>query len=357
MTVLSGFDPKRLSQPDTSVRAMSLISGDMTSGPYEQGYDAGQKATEDRIKSLLNGLSPRERAKVIREERRRLSKEIADLGKKDDRLKSLLAAMRDMRSWCDPPFMFKAIESPNLHHLRQAIADGEALDSGDLDGLGRGFDPDFFQDAESFVVQHDWAAAFSKAAGIEGSFRLPFDLCAFEFCINGRRIIALAGNYAELIGDEQSNEVFMQLAILTTPGWTITKHAYWYRSECWDVEAAGYERSRDPFAGVVAAVGAQVKAVCIALDAEVASTGVVRAPHALNKSREKAGRSPVKDHHVVMLSRRNRHPKFDSAVDGGKKRMHFRRGHWRHYPSHKTWIKWTLVGDPDLGFVDKHYRM
>jgi hypothetical protein len=33
------------------------------------------------------------------------------------------------------------------------------------------------------------------------------------------------------------------------------------------------------------------------------------------------------------------------------------RGHWRHYERHKTWIKWTLVGDPDLGFVDKHYRL
>lgn len=37
--------------------------------------------------------------------------------------------------------------------------------------------------------------------------------------------------------------------------------------------------------------------------------------------------------------------------------MHFRRGHWRHYQDHRTWIKWCLVGDPDLGFVDKHYKL
>jgi hypothetical protein len=30
---------------------------------------------------------------------------------------------------------------------------------------------------------------------------------------------------------------------------------------------------------------------------------------------------------------------------------------WRHFVSHKTWIKWTLVGDPDLGFIDKEYRL
>jgi hypothetical protein len=38
-------------------------------------------------------------------------------------------------------------------------------------------------------------------------------------------------------------------------------------------------------------------------------------------------------------------------------RLHFRRRHWRHFVNHKTWIKWTLVGDPDLGFIDKDYRL
>jgi hypothetical protein len=42
---------------------------------------------------------------------------------------------------------------------------------------------------------------------------------------------------------------------------------------------------------------------------------------------------------------------------GRKKRLHFRRGHWRHYETHKTWIKWMLVGDPDLGFIEKQYRL
>lgn len=37
--------------------------------------------------------------------------------------------------------------------------------------------------------------------------------------------------------------------------------------------------------------------------------------------------------------------------------LHFRRGHWRHYGEYKTWIKWMLVGDPELGFVDKMYKL
>ena len=38
-------------------------------------------------------------------------------------------------------------------------------------------------------------------------------------------------------------------------------------------------------------------------------------------------------------------------------RLHFRRGHWRHYEDHKTWIRWQMVGNPDLGFVEKQYRL
>ena len=39
------------------------------------------------------------------------------------------------------------------------------------------------------------------------------------------------------------------------------------------------------------------------------------------------------------------------------KRLHFVRGHWRRYEEHKTWIRWRLRGDPDLGFIDKSYRI
>ena len=29
----------------------------------------------------------------------------------------------------------------------------------------------------------------------------------------------------------------------------------------------------------------------------------------------------------------------------------------QHGDRWRTWIKWMLVGDPDLGFVDKEYRL
>jgi hypothetical protein len=38
-------------------------------------------------------------------------------------------------------------------------------------------------------------------------------------------------------------------------------------------------------------------------------------------------------------------------------RLHFRRGHHRHYENYKLWIKWQLVGNPDIGFIDKDYKL
>jgi hypothetical protein len=103
----------------------------------------------------------------------------------------------------------------------------------------------------------------------------------------------------------------------------------------------------------------QIRAICIALDAQVATAEVIRAPVNLNEKRAKAGKSPLSDYRVVDLARRHRiaNPAAGTAGTGTRKRLHFRRGHWRHYETTKTWVKWCLVGNPDLGFINKHYRL
>jgi hypothetical protein len=93
------------------------------------------------------------------------------------------------------------------------------------------------------------------------------------------------------------------------------------------------------------------------LDAEVAVHSVVRAPHALNVKRKNEGKIPIFDHHIVKLSDRHRASAKRFGDTHKSPRLHFRRGHWRHFQTHKTWIKWMLVGDPELGFVDKEYRL
>lgn len=105
---------------------------------------------------------------------------------------------------------------------------------------------------------------------------------------------------------------------------------------------------------------AAIRAICVALEAEVAATEVVRTPHKLNHARERRGRQPIFSYHTVNLARRSRVERLPADADhepAWRVRLHFRRGHWRHFENHKTWIKWMLVGDPDLGFVDKHYKL
>lgn len=180
-----------------------------------------------------------------------------------------------------------------------------------------------------FVVQHDWASAFEGAEDVDlGDFKFPYPYSAFELRINGRLVIVI-GHEKELDG----------------------RHfTCWFRSgEHW----CGL-LSTDPVS--MFAID-QVRAICIALDASVATHTVVRAPSALNKKRREAGRMPLYDYHVVDLNRHRHRVWGQVEGTGSRKRLHFRRGHWRHYEQFKTWIKWTLVGDPDLGFVDKEYRL
>jgi hypothetical protein len=103
-------------------------------------------------------------------------------------------------------------------------------------------------------------------------------------------------------------------------------------------------------------VSDQIRFACIALDAEVAISKVIRQPHLSNQGANNY--QSLKDYHIVSLAHRGPRALPIGNSDASRHvRLHFRRGHWRHFESHKTWIKWMLVGDPDLGFVDKHYKL
>lgn len=100
----------------------------------------------------------------------------------------------------------------------------------------------------------------------------------------------------------------------------------------------------------------KIETICIFLDSEVAQKTVIRAPIELNKKRQKTGKEKIKDHYFIDLLKRNKYS-ITGEQRGPGVRLHFRRGHWRHFETHKTWVKWTLVGDKDLGFVEKGYRL
>lgn len=183
-----------------------------------------------------------------------------------------------------------------------------------------------------FLIEHDWAAAFAGAKDFdEGDIRLPYDSVLFEFSIAGRPVCVFASGEARV--------AFIRLK--TT--WVAV-----------GMDATG---TKDDLFSLLRA---QIRAICIALDAEVAITDTVRAPEKLNRARAKRGAPPLSDYHVIRLNRRERAaplPSSNEREPGTRHRLHFVRGHWRHYESHKTWIKWHLRGDPDLGYIDKHYRL
>lgn len=71
---------------------------------------------------------------------------------------------------------------------------------------------------------------------------------------------------------------------------------------------------------------------------------------------------PICDHHIVNLSRRSRVKPLEDPLDPDhhitRRRLHFVRGHWRHYENgRKSWLKPFFRGTPDLGFIDKEYRL
>jgi len=203
---------------------------------------------------------------------------------------------------------------------------------------------------QHFLVQHEWERLLSHATDEKGGslkledFRLPFDRCSFEMKMSGRRIILIM---------HENPTTSLNIIILIE-----CANGVWYVGNEYDYREV-LRKQKEKYGVGLDFMIANIAAMCICIEANVIETEVIRAPHKLNASRAKQNKPPLPDHTVVSLSRRYRVSNPAETVARGEhagKRMHFRRGHWRHYADHKTWIKWMLVGNPDLGFVEHEYR-
>lgn len=187
-----------------------------------------------------------------------------------------------------------------------------------------------------FLIEHDWAAAFTGAVDFnDGDFPLPFDHCIFDFQFLGKHVLMLVKQ-----GEKES-----LIAFQSKPNWLVS-----------DVGSFGPPPTDDDeYAEMYGKMYLTVRSLCIALDAQVAESVVIREP---SNGRHSPPLPQVtgNGYHVVHLSRRTRAPDAQVVEAGHRKRLHFRRGHWRHYSTFKSWVRWCLVGDPDLGFIDKEYR-
>lgn len=237
-----------------------------------------------------------------------------------------------------------------FHKLVEAINVGEViLPVEDKEALKDDFRWTPMPTAMVFVIQHDWGAAFQNAKDFDegGQIRLPYDDAIFEFRISGHRVCCC-------VGAEDGVAAGFLFYIQTSVGWALAGYNTIENGE-WSY----HTEQTEICANIFNLIRLQVRAICIALDAEVAVTEIVRAPYKLNRKREKAGKIAIYDHHVVSLASRKKYPVLvETAEDEhAKKRLHFVRGHWRHLPAHKVWIKWHLRGNPDLGFIEKEYRL
>lgn len=211
-----------------------------------------------------------------------------------------------------------------------------------------------------FVVQHNWASAFASVDGVEDAhIGLPYpDHIVFEFRISGRRVIC-----------EINHPDVVQVEMETSCGWTLLGLynvktrvvAGRWKNDTLPAppEALSYEEMANP---IMDFCWRQIRAICLGLEVKASVVDVVRAPYKLNRAREKAGKLPIYDFHIVNLAHRIRHPQRlpepgDIESEQNRKRLHYVRGHYRHFDNSKTWINPHFRGDPDLGFIDKEYRL
>lgn len=304
---------------------------------------------QDRIFNIMNSLPKNVANKVVRKFKRQVKEE-----NREERIKRKKAALEfendgiqakvvkvslfdkkhplweEVARWGTDDFVLQKCSVSKLHKLEEAVSTGFLLapkarftiiNTDNIPG-------------HVFVVEHDWAKAFEKSENIEsGEFKLPYEYVGFEFAVSGRHVCAF-------IDEENYLQVFAQFG------------DYWIDLTSPDFVAL-FKKLHDLLLK-------QIRTICIVLDAEVATTDIIRAPHKLNHQREKVGRLPLYDYHVVKLANRKKYtplPADHVPEETRHRRFHFVRGHWKHYANHKTWTKWYMRGDPDLGFVDKEYRL
>ena len=347
-------------EPD-DVTAMLSASCDGTLTAKQMGGMCHMKPdVRMRYLNAVKAGDRKARVKILKETKKRIreplwakDKDLKNLEERRDFFKRRIAAVEEMRAVAEAPRLQKLGESC-YHKFLTAWRDGDIVLPEDYQDTPEEFWNVHGEDIQIFVVQHDWARAFEKAEGIEEhEVILPYDECVFEFRISGKRWLF------QISGDEETNHMVSAMLVAeTSVGWAL--------ANLWAVDNGVFTsrkpRGQQDCESVMQLCRAQVRHVLIALEAEVAVTEVVRAPHKLNAKRERAGKLPIFDHRIVHLAERKRYAPRDPQdgdleTEHRRRRLHFVRSHWRHYANHKVPIKWHLRGDPDLGFIDKEYRL
>lgn len=272
---------------------------------------------------------------------------VAEIKSEEARLSRGIDALSEVHSWVDAGSLaLSCPQGSSWYKLKQAWDNKEVFTA-----VGADLDHSLFFATEPHVIvlEHDWAAAFSGAGDFDaGEFKLPFPACCFEFVFGGKRVLAL-------MIEGGSADIDMRAFVQTKHGFVSGWH-YRYNNGEWGCPGGAVSETNEWLAVEICR---QVRAASIAMEAEAVEASPVEAPAKLNAARAKRGEVPLNGYSVIRIAA-HRRARYEAEPTGGEARRvrcHFRRGHWRHYANHKTWVKWMLVGNPNLGFVNKHYRL
>jgi hypothetical protein len=235
-----------------------------------------------------------------------------------------------------------------------------------------------FASFQPFLVQHNWSAAFAGDKEFDNrvtSCHAPAQLCCFEFMVSGRKVLVLTTSDDEshlqrintfisvpsfdvwlplsrcCTRDDPTGEASGEVALLYTTS-ADPSHPI---AGLWEDAKPSLRKLQDE-------LWQNIRAACIALEAEVAEIEVVRRSDKVNAARLRNGKRPLPDYSIINLANRKRYAPVPAELqdDETKRqgpRLHFRRGHVRHYSNYQVWIKWQLVGNADTGFIDHDYKL
>lgn len=278
---------------------------------------------------------------AIESRRDQLASESVTLGRDRDRLERIYNALIDVETWSTEGYALGGVADSLLHRV---TADNTYYCATELDWK----QPEIAQAQAStalgvFLVQHDWKALIEGTEVDAGAYRLPFEFNCFEMEIAGRHICALVCC--------EDGEPWRLIPLIRCRGGWLVICTYDVRG---DPIPEGMNPDRGT--GLACAIMQHVRAIAIMLDAEVVESEIVRAPHRSNAAVKRDAPAPFAFHTLSLVNRRKA-LRLNAPSGRHGVRLHFRRGHWRHFANHKTWIRWMLVGDAALGFADKDYRL
>jgi hypothetical protein len=96
----------------------------------------------------------------------------------------------------------------------------------------------------------------------------------------------------------------------------------------------------------------------VMLSLDNVKTSRVAAPSFLNKKRERKGKVPLYDYHVLTIDGQDVYDRNGAGESDRTIRSHFRRGHIRRIDeSRRVWVRQAYVHGRSDGFLDKDYRV